>query len=65
MNDAYDRGKKLGGCQDSGVPEQDREWQPPRLTVWEVARDTSMGLAVEKTGSGADSHGMRDVTPTT
>jgi hypothetical protein len=61
MNDSYDRGKELGGCQDSAVPQQDREWQPPRLTVWEVGRDTSMGLASNKTGSGADSHGMRDV----
>ncbi len=65
MNDSYDRVKELCGFQASGVPEQDREWQPPRLTVWEVAADTSMGLSVgTKTGSGADSHGMRDVTPT-
>ena len=65
MNKCDERIKERNVCEAAGVPEQEKEWQPPRLTVWEVVRDTSMSAAVSKTGSGADSHGMRDVTPTT
>ncbi len=49
--------------QAAGFPEREKEWQPPRLTVWEVVRDTS--VLPTKTGSGPDSLGMRDVTPST
>lgn len=63
MKECNGGGKNPGADQPSALPEQDREWQSPRLTVWEVVQDTAMGLPVEKTGSGADSHGMRDVTP--
>ena len=61
MKESHGRGKELGGCQAPGAPKQHREWQPPRLTVWEVVRDTSVNGSA-KTGSGPDSHGMRDVT---
>jgi hypothetical protein len=64
MNKSNDTGKKPGGSQSVGTPEQEKEWSPPRLTIWEVARDTTMGVATSKTGSGPDSYGMRDVTPT-
>ncbi len=65
MNKTVAQGKDLGVCQPEGFAEQEKEWQPPRLTVWEVVRDTSMSTAVTKTGSGADSRGMRDVTSVT
>jgi carboxylesterase type B len=61
MNNGDDRVKEWNVCQAAGVPEHDKQWQPPRLTVWEVVRDTSMSAPVTKTGSGADSLGMRDV----
>ena len=62
MNKSDDLRKEPHGCQAVSLPEVDKEWQAPRLTVWEVAEDTGMGNGVSKTGSGADSHGMRDVT---
>ncbi len=61
MNKANDMGKEPRGSQYVGTPEQEKGRQLPRLTVWEVARDTGMGVITDKTGSGADSHGMRDV----
>jgi hypothetical protein len=64
MNESDGGGKNPGADQPSALPEQGQQWQPPRLTVWEVARDTTVNGSA-KTGSGADSHGMRDVTPTT
>jgi hypothetical protein len=57
-----DMGKDRGGSPSVGTPEREKEWCPPRLTIWEVARDTTMGTPNTKTGSGADSLGMRDVT---
>ena len=62
MKKSDDPRKEPGGCQAVGFPEADKEWQAPCLTLWEVARDTSMGVINDKTGSGADTHGMRDVT---
>ncbi len=62
MNKSGDILKERNVGRAGGFPEQEKEWQPPRLTVWEVARDTSVG-APSKTGSGADSLGMRDITP--
>jgi hypothetical protein len=64
MNKSDDRLKERNVNQAAGFPKAGKEWQPPRLTVWEVVRDTSMGIYAAKCGSGADSHGMRDVTPT-
>ncbi len=64
MNKSDELGKESAVRQAAGLPEQEKKWQAPRLTVWEVARDTRMGFTVStKTGSGPDSHGMRDVTP--
>ena len=61
MNKCDDKVKERNVNQAAGFPEQEKEWQSPRLTVWEVAEDTGMG-SIPKTGSGADSLGMRDVT---
>ena len=61
MKESDGRGKNPGAYHPSTIPDQHQQWQPPRLTVWEVARDTSVNGS-DKTGSGADSHGMRDVT---
>ena len=60
MNRSDDKAKERHVCQGAGDSEQYKEWQPPRLTVWEVAEDTTG--PIPKTGSGADSLGMRDVT---
>jgi hypothetical protein len=64
MNRSDDKVKERNVGRAEGFSEPDKEWQPPRLTVWEVVRDTSL-VPVSKTGSGADSHGMRDVIPGT
>ena len=61
MKESDGRGKNPGAYRLTAVPEQGQQWQPPRLTVWEVARDTTVNGSA-KTGSGPDSHGMRDVT---
>ncbi len=63
MNKSDDKVKERNVGRAGGSPEQEKEWQPPRLTVWEVALDTGNSSGVSKTGSGADSYGMRDVTP--
>jgi hypothetical protein len=59
MKKIDDLGNDSGTCQNDRPGGQDKEWQPPRLTVWEVVRDTS--VQPTKTGSGADSLGMRDI----
>ena len=64
MNRSDDKVKERNVGRAEGFSEPDKEWQPPRLTVWEVVRDTSMSAPVTKTGSGADSLGMRDANPT-
>lgn len=56
--------KKPGAYRPTAVPEQGQEWQTPRLTIWEVAEETGLPPIYSKTGSGADSHGMREVTAT-
>jgi hypothetical protein len=60
MNKSDDKVKEGNVGRAEGFSEPDKEWQPPRLTVWEVAEDTTG--PIPKTGSGADSLGMRDVT---
>ena len=62
MNKSDDKVKERHVCQCAGDSEQYKEWQPPCLTVWEVAEDT--GPTPSKTASDGDSQGMRDVTPT-
>ncbi len=64
MNKSHDQGKNLPTCQTAGPAGQEMVWQPPRLTIWELVRDTGE-IAPNKIGSGADSRGMRDVTPVT
>jgi hypothetical protein len=61
MNKSDDKVKERHVNQAAGFPEAGNEWHPPRLTIWEVAEDTAN--TVSKTASGADSQGMRDVTP--
>ncbi len=64
MNRLDDEVKQRNIDRAGGSPEQEKEWQPPCLTVWEVVEDTGgPAPATIKTGSGADSYGMRDVTP--
>ena len=60
MNKSDDKVKEGNVGRAEGFPGQEKEWQPPRLTVWEVAEDTANN--VPKTGSGADSYGMRELT---
>ena len=60
MNKSDDRVKGSSVYHAAGDPEQEKEWQLPRLTIWEVAEDTANN--VPKTGSGADSYGMRELT---
>ena len=61
MNKTGTQGKDRGVCQPAGFAEQENEWHAPRLTIWEVVRDTSMALGSGKSASGPDSQGMQDV----
>jgi hypothetical protein len=59
MNKSDAKVKQRNVGRDGGLPEQETEWQSPRLIVWEVVENTAQPPA--KTASGADSQGMRDV----
>jgi hypothetical protein len=61
VNKTDTQGKDPGVCQPARFAEQEKEWHAPRLTVWEVAQDTSMALGSGKSASGPDSQGMQDV----